>query len=170
MPGDATLEQWKALRERQGGPLECDVLVAPHHGGNIGAADEGLRWVYSEAVKSDVTIVSVGTSNTYKHPLPIVVSEITSAGSQVMCTQITKQCCQQLETVRPGVQSVLHPVRRSSASGDFTGAGNSRNVACAGTIVADVSDAEVSIRNLDQHKRGVDRLVERGGIVPLCRR
>ncbi len=168
MPGDATMDQWRALEKRQGGPLKCQVLVAPHHGGKIGATDSDLQWLYSHAIKADCTVISVGTSNTYKHPLPTVVSSIRGSGSHVLCTQITKQCCNDLEELRPGVQRFLHPVRRSLEVEDLTSTGNSRNVACAGTVVVDVSASKAVVRYLSSHQRGIKRLLTSGGLVPLC--
>jgi beta-lactamase superfamily II metal-dependent hydrolase len=174
-PGDSSLAQWQAIRQRRGAALGCDVLAIPHHAGMIWPAhwaDPQIRgamsWLYTEAVRPRFAVVSVGTSNTDGHPRPEVVQTLRALGVNVLCTQITRQCCDDLEGLRPGVLVPTLP-GRSKAAPVFTSSDNSRDLACAGTVMAEVSPTDVVIRRVGQHRAAVDRLARAAGGHPLCR-
>jgi len=167
---DSVLDQWKTIREQLGKPLKCEVIAVPHHGGKVGAVTaEDLKWLYQKAISAETAIISVGTSNQHDHPSAGVVQAIRSSSATVMCTQITKRCCNDLESLRPGVQRPGHPLQRSRTTSDLTAAGKSRNVACAGTVVVDVSAEKIEVRGLKSHQQGVDRLPVIDEACPLCR-
>lgn len=182
-PGDSTVENWRRIQSRFGRPISTDILSVPHHGGNVAprqsrresTADYAMRvqrdlgWLYSEGVRCRFAVVSAGTVNSYDHPRPETISAIRSSGAQVICTQITRQCHDDLEQLRPGVRRAELP-SQSKGHRDQTRTGkNSRNVACAGTIVAEIGPDIISIRGLDEHQRGVDRLLGTSAGHPLCR-
>ena len=81
-----------------------------------------------------IAVVSVGTSNTDGHPRRDVIQAMSARGIKVLCTQITRQCSDDLEFLRRVFCSrlliqVVHcpgKIRRRQE--------NSRNVACAGTV------------------------------------
>ncbi len=166
--GDSTIDQWKEIRNHRDGPLECDLLSAPHHGGLCGDPND-LTWLYREGLKTRYAIISVATSNQYGHPREDVVRAMTSSGAIVICTQMTRLCHSDLESIRPGVLRQFGSCA-SRASTDRTAGGSSRNVACAGTIEAEVVDGTFKIRRLDEHQLGVNRLLHVLGGDPLCRR
>jgi competence protein ComEC len=181
-PGDSALGDWRRIRDRLGRPIPADILAVPHHGGNVverqgpreSAADydsrvsRDLSWLYSEGVHCRFAVVSVGTSNTYGHPKPPVIASLRSCGAQVICTQITRQCHDNLEGLRPGVRRAAFP-SQSKRNLDLTARGNSRNVACAGTVIAEIGPDLVNIHHLDEHQRGVDGVSKTIGGHPLCR-
>jgi beta-lactamase superfamily II metal-dependent hydrolase len=165
---DSVMEQWKQIRKDFGAPLPCDVFAVPHHGGSMGDDDpRSLDWLYTDAVRAKVAVVSVATLNQHKHPNSEVISALGRNGAIVACTQITKQCCEDLESVRPGVQRPLHRVRNSVITRDVNSKGLSRRVACAGTIVVEITPSGINIPHLDRHQSGVDALARRA--CPMCR-
>jgi competence protein ComEC len=179
--GDSTISQWRQVRAAAGRPVHCDALATSHHGGTIwrprspGEADSAyaarvaadLDWLYSDAVRPDYAVISVGSRNQHRHPDPKVMQALLRAGVLPVCTQITPGCANDLESLRPGVLIPLHPPvpGRSSPSRQITTkAQRSKNVACAGTIVADITEDHFEIRRLAEHQAAVDHLPH-----PLCR-
>ncbi|MBM4094905.1 MAG: MBL fold metallo-hydrolase [Planctomycetes bacterium] len=181
-PGDASIGDWRRIRDRLNGPITADIVGVPHHGGNIterqqrgeSAAEyearvqQDLRWLYAEAVRCKFAVVSVGTSNPYGHPKRAVVSALTASGACVVCTQITRQCHDDLEQLRPGVRRPDYP-SQSRGGRDLTSGGRSRNVACAGTVISEVGPESVIIHRFDDHQHGVDGLMTSAIGHPLCR-
>jgi beta-lactamase superfamily II metal-dependent hydrolase len=166
---DSEVSQWREIRQRSGRQMTCRVLAVPHHAGRAHNSPEDLNWLFDEAVTADVAVISVGTSNTHGHPRQDVVKALTARRAKVLCTQITRRCNDNLEALRPGVlRPVLYP-GRSSPNSDVTGAGNSRNVACAGTVRVSVSASGIEVDRLAEHQLAVDRLVTSGPLCPLCR-
>jgi competence protein ComEC len=174
-PGDSSLEQWQEIRKQRGSSLLCDIASVPHHAGLIwpshwtdARARAELKWLYTDAMRPRYAIVSVGTSNTDLHPRPEVMDTLRQLGIKILCTQITGQCYPSLEDLRPGVLPLLLP-GRARAAPTLTASGNSRDVACAGTIVAVISPTRVSVRRFAQHQSGVDAIQKKSGRQPLCR-
>ena len=166
--GDSTIRQWRRIREARGKPIDCDILSVAHHAGIVWNDPKELEWLYKEGILPRHAIISVATSNTDKHPRPEVVQVVSAAGATVLCTQITKRCCDNLEPLRPGVLTPQLP-GRSKSTRDLTGAANSRNVACTGTIVAEFAQSELKIHRIAEHQAAVDRLATTAGGHPLCR-
>jgi len=166
--GDSTIRQWKRIREERSSPLACDILSVAHHAGIVWDDPSELAWLYSEGVRPSNAVVSVATSNTDGHPRREVITNLIAAGAKVMCTQITTRCCDSLEPLRPGVVPIILP-GRSKPTRDLTGSGNSRDVACAGTVVAEIMNDRLLIRRISDHQAAVDRLTTHPGGHPLCR-
>lgn len=167
---DSEAAQWQEIRQRSGKQMTCGVLSVPHHAGRAHSSPEELQWLLDEALAADIAVISVGTSNTHGHPRADVVEALTAHGTKVMCTQITRRCNGNLEALRPGVlRPVLHP-GRSSPIRDVTGAGNSRNVACAGTVRVLITGAKLEVDRLGDHQQAVDHLPKSCHECPLCRR
>jgi beta-lactamase superfamily II metal-dependent hydrolase len=166
--GDSTIRQWRRILEERKQPLACDILCVAHHGGIVWDDPSELAWLYAEGVRPRYAVVSVATSNTDKHPRQEVIRSLRSSGAQVMCTQITTRCCDSLEPLRPGALPAILPGRSKSIR-DVTTSGNSRNVACAGTVVAEILNDYLTIRRFPEHQAAVDRLSVRPGGHPLCR-
>ena len=185
-PGDAEIDAWRSINEaRDERPVECDVMAIPHHGGQIvryrkkknetyGELHEAiaadLEWLYTKAIKSDTAIVSVGTSNSYpdQHPLPPQIDAVKKSGACVMCTQITGRCSDGLERLRPGV---LDPgtMPCQSRPTTTTSAGQSRDVACAGTVVVQIGPDEIRVERQTEHRNAIDSKLTTSADHPLCR-
>ncbi len=178
---DSEYSAWRdVIRLRTNRPVECRILTMPHHGGLMDGSVEDLEWFQSKAVKPEVVIVSVGTRNKHRHPHEEAIMAMTQIGSHVCCTQITGKCCANLEAIRPGVIGpILNPSRSQTKKDgrnktvDKKKRGQnvfvSGNVACAGTIVANLDDSGIRVERLSEHSSGVDRLVV-GGNSPMCRK
>lgn len=172
-PGDSTVEQWKQVHLRNGErPISCDVCAVPHHGGKVADAikDEAanLAFMYELALRPKYAVVSVGTSNGHGHPRSRVIEKLVQQRFHVLCTQITKRCSDDVKSLRPGVRAPDEPCR-SLRRRDATKSGKPRNLACAGTVIAEIRPDEVTIHRLKDHQRGVDRLAKNSGGHPLCR-
>ena len=180
-PGDATIEEWRRIHARLGAPIQADVISVPHHAGNIsqraGREDDcsfevrargELQWLYRQAVRCDHAVVSVGTSNAYRHPREPTVRMLVASNTVVICTQITAQCHDDLESLRPGVIRPLPPAQ-SRSQRDSTRGGRSRNIACASTVLVEVGTDHIVIRRLQQHQDAVDGLCHSPDGHPLCR-
>lgn len=168
--GDSEIGQWKRLRSQLKHPIACDVLSVPHHGGAMddSSADD-LAWLYTEAIRCETAVVSVGTSNQHGHPREDVITALRANGANVLCTQITRQCCANLESLRPGVLTP-HPTGRSSATESLTSGQKSRDLACASTVTVNISATGITIAQASRHAAAVDALASRTGQIPLCRR
>ena len=181
--GDSEYAQWKTLNEiNNQNKLRCKGMSMPHHGGLMDGDQSDLEWFCNEVVETEVVVFSVGTINGYKHPRPEVISAMRKAGATVVCTQMTDKCCTDLESVRPGaIGSLIHPCRSSTktdlvrprkkknkAAKKSSAVPRSRNVACAGTISALITDDGIEFEKLDSHQTGVDKL-KANGCSPLCR-
>ena len=166
---DSEVAQWKEIRRSAGARQTCDVLAVPHHGGAAASTEAELSWLLDESIAAKVAVVSVGTSNTHGHPRADVIQAMTARGIIVMCTQITRKCSEDLEGLRPGVLQPVTVLGRSLATQDSTRQGNSRNVACAGTVRTIFSADAVVIDRIGDHQRAVDDLAACGSGHPLCR-
>lgn len=184
-PGDASIEAWEAIADDYDVPFHCDVIAAPHHGGHITSQRRGesrrhyevrrqadIRRLYGDFVRPKHVVFSVSSSQQYSgvhHPLPESVDAVRETGATVACTQMTPQCCNDLEAVRPGLVRLITP-SRSSAKPQQTKAGASRDVGCMGTVVVSISAAGADVHQLDKHRHAVDALDSRPDGCPLCRR
>lgn len=137
--GDAPLGSWERLEPNL---RPARVIRVPHHGGEI--REGGRDWArfedLYEAVKPDLSVVSVGTQNPYGHPFPDHAAAAHRAHRcRLLCTQMTPRCHDTPSTVRSealqyagGVEwpyrhrvELGHPSKRPA-----------QEVPCAGTVVA----------------------------------
>ena len=181
-PGDSSIGDWQRIHSRLGGPISADVLGVPHHGGNVtdrrrrgesyveyeARIQKDLTWLYSAGVRCKFAVVSVGTNNQYGHPNAKAISVLRSSGAHVLCTQITPQCHDDLEQLRPGVKRAEYP-SQSRSGRDLTTGGKSRNVGCAGTVISEIGPDEVIVRQFADHQHGVNALATSTSGHPLCR-
>ena len=172
--GDATIEAWESIAAKMADslPLQCDAMTIPHHGGRISENSkknqEYLKRLYSEIITPQWGIISTGTANQYGHPSSSTISVLRSLGIGILCTQITPQCSDDLESIRPGLLQPIWP----SQSASFirtTRSGKSKDVACVGTIVAEVSPEQVNISFAEHLKNNIDKLIGSDIFHPLCR-
>lgn len=170
--GDATASQWQSIADEMGGTLRCDIWTVPHHGGSIGSPGDA-KAIFTSAVKAQYSIISVATSSLgrFKLPNPDVIGWLRQASSQIICTQITQQCSNDLESIRPGLITPLPELpHRSRPTRDHTSCGNSRNVACAGTLRAEIYVDRIELPQATAHTEAVDLLANKPGCSPLCRK
>ncbi|WP_419552636.1 ComEC/Rec2 family competence protein [Candidatus Poriferisodalis sp.] len=133
--------------------LRSDVLVFPHHGGNVRAnatASHNRRFAERlvEAVSPTQVIFSFGRSQR-RNPRPEIVEAIRSTGPcKIMCTQMSARC---------SAEQSFDEAHLSSAFAS----GRSRKHCCAGTIVV---SAGVMRPLATEHSA----FVERSTSSPLC--
>jgi len=174
--GDATIEAWEylAAKIRENKPLSCDVMTVPHHGGKISTSTDSAEEefcqnrLYSDLIRPMFGIISVGTINEYGHPRDEALKALMKAGVTVLCTQMTTACCSDVETVRSQRGGVSHP-SRSTRHSRKTQSGRSKDVACFGSIVAEVSEAHLRIANLRRYERDMENLTRVIGFNACCR-
>ena len=172
--GDATIEAWEYLFSKMSDkkPLRCDIMTIPHHGGNI-TTDSPMeaseqKKLYSEIIKPDYGVVSVGTYNRYGHPTEASISALKEAGVKILCTQMTERCCDDLESIRSLRSTVTKP-SRSMAKPVKTQGGKSKHVACFGTIIAEVSSDRVIISGMHRWLQDLGGFAAVTSFNPLCR-
>jgi hypothetical protein len=141
-------------------------LSVPHHGGLIDDSHGDLDWLYDKALAARVAVLSVGTRTNPKHPREDVVAKLVTSGSIVLCTEITRKCHKQPQTLSPGV---LQPLTLLGRAFDASRKGRSNAVACAGTVLASVNSSGVTIDRLSEHQTAVDALTAMADGCPKCR-
>ena len=158
--GDLDLPGWHSLAEA-GRLLAADVFVVPHHGGprhptrSFGFAE------LADEVSPAHALISVGTDQTFGHPLPELVRALRGAGAVVMCTQITAQCAKKPDAL-PN-RTVL-PLAQLTDPTHLAPSGS----ACAGTVAVVVStNHPPSILRVTEHQTAVNGLAANHH--PLCR-
>ena len=169
-PGDAGYAAWKSVYESRKSTLRCDVLAVPHHGGKVGKRGE-VAWLYQQAVSPRNAVISVGSANSYGHPREEVVRALIGGGPRVLCTQITGQCCGDLEAYRLAGGGRI-ATGRSVAHRSQTAKGVSQDVACAGTVLFNFRGHRLTIRRLKEHRSLIKLLRTRPDLKgdPLCRK
>lgn len=168
---DSEYQQWRDIYRLRGDrTLNCKALTMPHHGGLMQGTQSDLDWFASKAISPEVIVVSVATKNSHYHPRPEVIQAFSSRTSHIMCTQVTEQCCIDLESLRPAVSGSLRFPCRSSAKTLLTGKKKrSAHVACAGTISALLVETGIAVEHQHEHRQGIDRLIAETGKPTLCR-
>ncbi|MBC8378031.1 MAG: MBL fold metallo-hydrolase [Planctomycetes bacterium] len=170
-PGDAGIKSWKSLSQKYGQkPLTCDVMAIPHHGGGLAKINRPAdhQELYSKYIKPQYGVISVGSSNSYKHPLPEAIVALRKQGIEVICSQMTVQCCQDLELVRRVPRSIPQP-SRSSKRQDKTQGGKSRNVACFGSVAIEVSENDIKISDISAFNRAFQKFEQIPSFTPMCK-
>lgn len=168
--GDLGYAELRTLSQDGADPIECDVLAVPHHGARLTRRGDSQahRRVYERFLRCKTAVVSVGSSNQHRHPSQDHITALRAAGAQVLCTQVTERCCDDLERLRRGVYRSSLP-GASVPTPRLTTAGRSKLVACAGTILVEIGPDVVHVQGLEEHQRRVDQLVDTAGAHPLCR-
>lgn len=82
LTGDAEIAGEASIL-RAGIDVRADILKLPHHGSRTTSED------FLEAVKPRLTLVSVGSGNTFGHPHPQVMSELEALGGIVARTDLS---------------------------------------------------------------------------------
>lgn len=169
--GDASIEAWESLAKRYSVPIQCDIATVPHHGGKIAKSaqieEDSQHKLYNDYIHPNYGVISVGSYNNYNHPCSEAIRVLKSHGINVLCTQITPMCCDDLELAR----SFRRPISRYSRSTweeRKTASGkNSKDVACFGSITALITSEYVHIENYHSHQTFLSNL-EGDGIILGC--
>lgn len=147
--GDAGIEAWRKIKERRAieCPYNCDILTVPHHGGKLSenSSQNDHQELYTQIVKPKYAIISVGTSNQHNHPNKNCIRTLVDNNCKVLCTQMTKQCCSDLEKIRNFQRTITQPSASNRKEDRTSSARHSRNVACFGTVTSLVCKNEASI-------------------------
>lgn len=165
-PGDAGKKAFKALVKREGnGPIHCNILAAPHHSGKLSTGSIDVKnyrncyhWLYQDVVKPDHVVISVGTDNTYGHPLSEHLFEAIESGATIICTQITHKCHRDVQAIKPSLLPLAHLPAECARN---------HGVGCGGTVVAELNAAGVIVERLSEHQDRVNSLSTSQS--PLCR-
>lgn len=170
---DSQLAEWRDIHERYG-TIRCDVLSVPHHGGHIDVDDSNIEWLYNEAIKADVAVISVATTSR-SHPRPEVVRSLKVSGAHVMCSQISSRCTSDLESARSNGIPLLHssastPIRtvQTKRSSGRKTKQRSIKVPCAGTVRVLLDGQTLKVDSLAQHQAFVNELPTKP-VCPMCR-
>ncbi|MBQ3350222.1 MAG: MBL fold metallo-hydrolase [Thermoguttaceae bacterium] len=160
---DAPYSAFEKIYQNSGKPLVVDIVTISHHGGDINASPEQLNNLFSNILKTKYAIVSVGTRNSYHHPNPNIIKTVANLGIEIFCTQITSACCpeENLEIWRHIRGNLGLAYSSSSLQKDKIVNNNqelSRNVACAGTIIATISENGTIIEQLDDLRSTKEKL------------
>lgn len=90
------------------------VLMGPHHGA---PQDHPLDPNYICQIAPVSGYLSLGTSNNYGHPKPAYIKQLAKNGIYVGCSQLTKQCDNDLNHDRPVLQTSALLGLQPTASG-----------------------------------------------------
>jgi len=173
--GDATIEAWEYLAAHmpEDKPLLCDIITVPHHGGKISTnpgGEEALQGrLYKDLIKPEFAVISVGTNNQHGHPKAETVNALVKAGATVLCTEMTERCCDDLEATR-SMRGPLASPSRSTRETSKTQSGRSKDVACFGSVVAEISTTHLQISGLSRYQRDMRNCTATSGFAPVCRR
>lgn len=162
-PGDCTMSGWTAIHRWNGRKqLPCDVFAVPHHGGIIAKGgtrriQQQLSHLYKKILSVRIGAISVRTGNSYGHPRKEVVHTIRDNGGQALCTEITKLCCDDFDSIWPGVIPP-NPYSLSFYSRS--------NVGCMGTIVIEICENKIAVKRQKEHSLGISTNPK---VSPQCR-
>ena len=180
--GDSTIPEWQGIINLRKKPFKCDLITTPHHAGGVwehrqsgesqtvfeNRIRSSLDWLYTDAINTKYGVVSVGTNNSYGHPRQEVIAAMRRAGALPICTQMTGQCANDLESQRRKALPIIIPSRSVSRE-DINSNGNSRNVPCAATVLVELKSDKIVIQRLSDHQAMIDRLTKSQSQPPLCR-
>lgn len=82
--GDCEDKAETAILQRKGITVSADVLKVGHHGSDTSTSDPFL-----EAVDPEIALISVGTGNTYSHPVPSTLEKLEKRGIEIYRTDLS---------------------------------------------------------------------------------
>lgn len=146
--GDAPYKAWMQMQANGlSFPIEAGVATVPHHGGLLSDDDkkeEGEKAFYAKVLCPKIGIVSVGTTNTHKHPLPENISRIVKSGigDNLICTEMTSQCTDISSWKQNPLRFRPHELSRSAL--------DKKCLPCSGTVVVDIAPQEMEIKHYEK--------------------
>lgn len=176
--GDAPLRTWQELPPQE---LPAAVVRVPHHGGVLDDGGIPPGWdpvrLYGE-IGAETALISVGTNNPYRHPIPAWVGPVTGGACRLLCTQVTGRChgplerdADQIERHRKRVilehRQWTLPQYRHLTDDLRDPRPARREVPCAGTVIVTMHlSGQIDV--LPAPRAGHDAVVDRWKH-PLCR-
>ena len=145
---DVQQRGWRWMVERNA-DLKADVFKFPHHGAWYDG-EPSLRHVL-ELVDPSEVVISVGSTNGYRHPSFETLRLLRSLHTSVrfLCTQATNKCHSNPEAAAIQARDSLPPENRGGHS--FR---NSRSCPCAGNVTVHILGNGYEISpSLEQHDR-----------------
>lgn len=132
--GDLPYEGWKQVDKEV--DLKSNVFKVPHHGGKISSSPRKDMEKILERVDPNFALVSVGSDNRYKHPLPEVIEAIVTHPSKphLFCTQMTDRCSKSREQKKEKVNEFYKTKFKEKQEYNTLKLGSDRGTICAGTI------------------------------------
>lgn len=94
-PGDLMMLGWQNLLRRDVN-LAANVLKFPHHGAWFDSKKEYSLENVLDRVSPKLAIISASTNNQYGHPKLETVGLLRQKGVQILCTQATSRCWENL--------------------------------------------------------------------------
>ncbi|HBN08291.1 MAG TPA: MBL fold metallo-hydrolase [Cyanobacteria bacterium UBA8530] len=117
-PGDAELDSWTQMKNRDRALLEADVLKVAHHGSRNGTNQAVL-----DCVSPDYAVISCGRGNNYGHPHAETLSLLSGAKVQVFRTDEagTIRCQSDGDVLRFFAEGTILPSPIPSATASMVG-------------------------------------------------
>lgn len=134
---------------RIGANLSAPFLVFPHHGGKPGNSEprEFTKEIIS-AVKPKTVLFSHGRSK-FDNPDPLIVGSVKEASPdcRIVCTQLSKNCSQEL------------PNAPQTHLSGFSAGAQSRHC-CAGTVLIDLKAGQPDQKFIQQHEQYISTSIQ----------
>ena len=159
LPADLQRQGWQWMLDR-GEVLKADVFKFPHHGSWYNG-EPSLSKIL-DLVEPSVVVISVGSTNSYRHPSIETLRLLRSHHGSVrfLCTQATNKCHGEPENIASQARALLPQENQGGQS--FR---NQRSCPCAGTITVRLSAGEVTTSpTVAEHSRVIDLFAD-----PQCR-
>jgi beta-lactamase superfamily II metal-dependent hydrolase len=138
--------------------IKADVLVFPHHGGNVGTGKEQENQEFTvnlcQQVKPKLVLFSIGRDkhqNPRREIVKAVINELPNV--HILCTQLSKYCSSEILLDTPTHLSTL-PSR-----------GKKANHCCGGTVTINLTETETTYQPSGNHIQFVEEKI----ISALCR-
>jgi competence protein ComEC len=152
LTGDSDHELWNGLLA-SGRDISSDILLIPHHGGEIDPTDSGvLVGAIADAVGASYHIISVGSNNSYDHPRRDVLEELASRRhkARLLCTQLNRLCLG--ATSEEDVRAEAKRSLPTTSDGMGT---RGHGCPCAGTIVLRFAEGAITAAPLREEHGAV---------------
>jgi len=131
--GDLPYEGWQSIA--QSADLKSDVFKVPHHGGSITKTPGPDTRKILERVNPNFALISVGSNNGFKHPIPEVVDAIVTHQTKphLFCTQMTDRCCPD-NNIKEKIHRFYEEQLGNREEKRIFKLGSQQGTLCAGTI------------------------------------
>lgn len=131
--GDLPYKGWEKVDNRE--ELKSDVFKVPHHGGRISKTPGPDTQQILKRVDPNFALISVGSNNSFKHPIPEVVDAIVSHQTKphLFCTQMTGQCCPD-NNIKEKIHRFYEEQLGNREEKRIFKLGSQQGTLCAGTI------------------------------------
>jgi beta-lactamase superfamily II metal-dependent hydrolase len=118
--------------------IDADVLVFPHHGGNIGVGKEQENREFTielcQKIKPKLVLFSIGRGN-HKNPKKEIVEAVMNElpNVHILCTQLSKNCSSEIQVSNTTTHLNSLPSK-----------GKEANYCCGGTVIINLNETETT--------------------------